>query len=128
MAKKKTARKTTRKVPAKQAGAGNEGRDSLGRFLPGVSGNPAGSQPGIRVADVIRRTLAERPEQVAALVESWLVLAATDVQFAKMLLERNEGKVADVVQAAVTSTTLTPQQHEQVMATLSRLTEQDPND
>jgi len=120
-AKKKTStrKKTTRKkATRKQAGT----RDEAGRFLPGVSGNPSGRPPGIKIADVIRKTLADDPDQVAALVRSWISLAAEDVQFAKMLLERNEGKVPDEIAGAIVTSTLSPDQMERVNATLAALT------
>lgn len=133
-ATKKTPRKKATRTPAKQVGTGKgkavtatEGRDANGRFLPGYSGNPAGPGPGVRVAHVIQRTLADRPELVQSLVDSWLSKAAEDVQFAKMILERNEGKVADVLAASVASASLTPEQTATVAATLRRLAEHDPN-
>jgi hypothetical protein len=135
MAKKAATRKTSgrKKNASKHARtgtgqkSGESGRDANGRFLPGVSGNPSGRPPGVKIADTIRRVLAEKPEAVEALVESWIALAATDVQFAKMILERNEGRVPDRLDASIAASTLTPEQHERVMATMRRLTEQDPN-
>jgi len=68
------------------------------RWKPGQSGNPNGGAKSRRVTRALIKQL-EREGVTAALAKVWLKLAVQgDHRFFAMLLERTEGKVADVVQ------------------------------
>lgn len=82
-------------VPEKQAGC----RDDKGRFVPGVSGNPHGRQPGsVSLRRLIRKRLEEAPKgskrSLAEELADRIVADAieSDGQSRKLVLEHLEGK------------------------------------
>lgn len=61
-------------------------KNSMGRWQPGASGNPAGRKPGTGEVGKLRAAIAEHvPSIVVQLVEA---AKAGDVQAARLLLER----------------------------------------
>lgn len=53
------------------------GRDSLGRFKPGVSGNPGGRPAGVSWRERLLRALESKPELLDAIIAKELELAVS---------------------------------------------------
>ena len=96
--------------PEKQ---GSGGRDSRGRWLSGVSGNPGGRSPGVYLASAVRHRLenvydADDPAAMSALesiLDNVVRIAKGHKGGAKeaahMLLDRGYGKVPDKLIAGI---------------------------
>ena len=72
-------------------------RDSKGRFIPGYTGNPNGSQgKAISLVGILRKQLTEHPEDAKAIVASLIAMGKTrELGAIKELLDRIDGKVAE---------------------------------
>jgi hypothetical protein len=70
-------------------------RDDLGRFLPGVSGNPSG-----RPKDMLRARMREwmTPEKADALIEAYYALALGNPEAAHRFIENHDGKLTDKIE------------------------------
>jgi hypothetical protein len=77
--------------PVKQ----EESRDSQGRFVPGVSGNPNGRPTKEKIiSDVLLKMLRDKPELISALATTLLELSLKkkDMVAIKEVLDRLEGR------------------------------------
>ncbi len=89
-----------RAKPEKHDVAGDNGRDELGRWKPGQSGNPAGRPPGLSLRSLIVDRLEECPEGLQdgrSLAEELVVRLVADAikhdgQSRKILIEMLEGR------------------------------------
>lgn len=73
-----------------------DGRDDQGRFLPGVSGNPAG-KPKFSIVSIIKEKLERVPKGarksvVEQMVEAYIVKALDDGVAFRDLMDRFDGK------------------------------------
>jgi len=80
-------------------------RDELGRFKPGVSGNPSGSRQ-VSLIRIVKRKLKENPERLEELADAMITQAAGNAQYAKELWNRLDGPVATKIEVHQ----LTPEQ------------------
>lgn len=70
------------------AGEKQEIRDEKGRFVPGVSGNPAGKPPGtISIMSKIKKKFEEDPE----LFESYVAEVLTDPKLRQEIIRQLDG-------------------------------------
>lgn len=72
-------------------------RDELGRWRPGVSGNPAGKPPGSGILPAIRAGLT--PERAKAIADRAIALAEDgDPKLLALILDRIDGPVTQKVE------------------------------
>ena len=72
-------------------------RDAKGRFIPGHSGNVYGKPQGtLSLVGLLRKQLAEHPEDAQAIVEALVKMGKTrELGAIKELLDRIDGKVVE---------------------------------
>lgn len=76
-------------------------------FVKGKSGNPGGRPPGTpSILAAMRRILRDDPERADRLAESLLTQSEANPQFARQVLDRLEGPVANKLEV----TQLSPEQ------------------
>ena len=87
-------------------------RDEKGRFVPGVSGNPAGMPPGtLSFKGILRRRLEEHPEEADTIITALVKLGMdADLPSIKELKEWIDGKESDKLQMTGTMLVATPDQ------------------
>ena len=75
------------------------GRDSYGRFLPGVSGNQSGAVSGPSLSRVLREWFTTHPDDLLAFIEAGVKLALKGkFEFYNLIWNRLDGKLIETHQ------------------------------